>query len=184
MVRAEAPGFEPSDFDLQIRGNELVCQCDNQERGRRKDKGYREWRRQEFQRAVTLPSAVDADKVEATYRNGILTLTLPKTEKTKGRRIEVNPRPLLVVEHASSCLPWWKTKMLAPPVRFLSDGRSFARASGFYAMTVLRSRFSFRLCAANTSLKRHRRTNRTLCATNTSLKRERRTNRTRVHDVS
>ena len=49
----------------------------------------REWRRQEFYRSVPVPAGIDADKVEATYRNGILSVKLPKTEQGKGRRIAV-----------------------------------------------------------------------------------------------
>jgi HSP20 family protein len=51
--------------------------------------GYREWRRQEFYRSVPLPAGVDADKIDAEYRNGVLTVTVPKTEEAKGRRIQV-----------------------------------------------------------------------------------------------
>jgi HSP20 family protein len=87
VVRAEAPGFEPDDFDLQVRGDELVlcaCQKEQQAEGER-----REWRRRELYRSVSLPHGIDAEKVEAEYRNGILAVTLPKTEQSKGKRISV-----------------------------------------------------------------------------------------------
>ena len=45
--------------------------------------------RQEFYRSVPLPAGIDPDKVAARYRNGVLTVTLPKTEESKGRRITV-----------------------------------------------------------------------------------------------
>ena len=54
-----------------------------------KESGYREWSRQEFYEAVPLPTGVDANKVEARYRNGILSVTVPKTEESKARRITV-----------------------------------------------------------------------------------------------
>src|SRR5215831_19212240 len=73
-VRAEAPGFEPSDFEVQVRGDQLVmCAChkaENEEEG-----GARGWQRSEFYEAVTLPAEVDADKVKANYRQGVLTVT-------------------------------------------------------------------------------------------------------------
>jgi HSP20 family protein len=53
------------------------------------NEGYRGWRRNEFSEALTLPSEVDADKVKATYRNGVLTVTLPKREQNKSKRITV-----------------------------------------------------------------------------------------------
>ena len=87
VVRAEAPGFEPGDFDLQVRDNQLLlCACESEES---KQDGGRQWRQREFYRSIPLSSEIDAEKVDAQYRNGILTVTLPKTEKTKSRRIEV-----------------------------------------------------------------------------------------------
>jgi len=87
LVRAEAPGFEAGDFDIQVRGNQLVmCACRGSEE---RDEGYRGWQRSEFHESITLPVAVDAEKVKAGYRNGMLTITLPKTEAAKARRIAV-----------------------------------------------------------------------------------------------
>jgi HSP20 family protein len=88
-VRAEAPGFEPSDFDIQVRGDQLVLRAAHKAETEEKERGYREWRRQEFYHTLPLPAGIDADKVEATYRNGILSVKLPKTEQGKGRRIAV-----------------------------------------------------------------------------------------------
>jgi len=88
IVRAEAPGFEPNDFDLQVRGDQLVLRAAHKAESEEPD-GYHEWSRQELYRSVALPTGVDADKVQATYRNGVLTVTLPKTEDSNGRRITV-----------------------------------------------------------------------------------------------
>ncbi|HEY3788817.1 MAG TPA: Hsp20/alpha crystallin family protein [Urbifossiella sp.] len=85
-VRAEAPGFEPDDFDIQVRGGQLVmCAC----RSNEGDKQSQGWSRNEFYETVTLPAEVDSEKVKAAYRNGVLTVSLPKTESSKGRRIRV-----------------------------------------------------------------------------------------------
>ena len=89
VVRAEAPGFEPSDFDLEVRGDQLVLRAEHKVQTEEKERGYREWRRQEFYRSVPLPAHVDPNKVEATYRNGVLNVSLPKTEHGKAKRIEV-----------------------------------------------------------------------------------------------
>jgi HSP20 family protein len=89
-VRAEAPGFEPSEFDVQVRGDQLILRASHKAETEEKQPGYREWQQQEFYRSISLPQGVtDHDKVEATYRNGILTVTLPKTEQTKARHISV-----------------------------------------------------------------------------------------------
>jgi HSP20 family protein len=89
VIRAEAPGFEPSDFDIHVRGDRLVLHAAHKVESEEKERGVHEWRQQEFYRSVTLPADVDADKVEATYRNGILSVSLPKSEQHRGRRIEV-----------------------------------------------------------------------------------------------
>lgn len=87
VVRAEAPGFEPDDFDLQVRDNQLVLRATESEA--KEQDGGRHWHQQELYRSVPLPYGVDAEHVEAQYRNGILTVTLPKTDEGKSRRIEV-----------------------------------------------------------------------------------------------
>jgi len=88
IVRAEVPGFEPSDFDIQVRGDQLImCACHKTEE--KQESGYRGWQRNEFYEALTLPSGVDADQVKAAYRQGVLTVTLPKVEDGKAKRITV-----------------------------------------------------------------------------------------------
>lgn len=93
IVRAEAPGFEPGDFDLQVRGNQLkLCACHQDDSGsteRGKADGGYHWSRQELSRTVTLPDDVDPEKVEANYRNGVLTVKLPKATPSNSRKIQV-----------------------------------------------------------------------------------------------
>jgi HSP20 family protein len=93
MIRAEAPGFEPEDFNLHVQGHLLILHAVKSSETRSRERGYREWRRQEFHRSVPLPADVNVDEVDALYHNGILTVTLPKTEQEKGRRIEVKTLP-------------------------------------------------------------------------------------------
>ena len=89
MVRAEAPGFEPGDFDIQVRGDQLIMSASRRAEDKKEEEGYRGWRRSEFYEAVTLPADVDPDKVKASYRSGVLTVTLPKSEGGKARHITV-----------------------------------------------------------------------------------------------
>lgn len=89
MVRAEAPGFEPSDFELQVRGDQLVMRASHKTESQEKQRGYQEWQQQEFFRSIMLPTGADPEKVEANYRNGVLTVTLAKTEECKAKRIAV-----------------------------------------------------------------------------------------------
>src|SRR5438270_3202788 len=88
-VRAEVPGFDADDIDLQVTGDRLVIRAAHKsETG--KEKGQAQtWQEREYYQAVTLPAGVDAEKVDASYRNGVLTVRLPKTEQAKGRRIAI-----------------------------------------------------------------------------------------------
>lgn len=91
VVTAEVPGMDPEDIDIQIDGRNLVI---SGEKRQEHEENEGEWRRTErrygsFRRVVPLPSEVDVDSVEATGRNGVLTITLPKSESERPRRIEV-----------------------------------------------------------------------------------------------
>ncbi|HXD88337.1 MAG TPA: Hsp20/alpha crystallin family protein [Urbifossiella sp.] len=86
-VLAEAPGFEPSEFDIQLRGEQLVMRATHQSDGG--DKDNREWRRSEFYQTIPLTSGLETDKIKANYRNGVLTVTVPKSESHKPKRIAV-----------------------------------------------------------------------------------------------
>jgi len=89
VVEADAPGFEPDDFDLQIRDNYLVLSAARKRESGERDTGLRSWRRDEFYRQFPLSTTVDPDRVEATYRNGVLTVSLPRSEKARTKRIPV-----------------------------------------------------------------------------------------------
>lgn len=89
VIRAEAPGFEPGDFDLQVRGQEVVLKASKKTESKDKDGKVREVRQQECFQSVTIPAGIDKEKVAARYSNGILTVTLPRTADGKGKRIPV-----------------------------------------------------------------------------------------------
>jgi HSP20 family protein len=85
LVRAEAPGFEASDFDVQLAGDRLHIRAESKQQGKEGEPLNDRY----FERTVTLPGGADFDKVEAKYRNGVLEVRLPKTPDALGRRIEV-----------------------------------------------------------------------------------------------
>ncbi len=89
VVRAEAPGFEPGDFDLQVRGNQLMICASHEQQAGTKDRSY-QWSQQALCRTVDLPADVNADKVEASYKNGVLTVTLSKATPSSSRKITVH----------------------------------------------------------------------------------------------
>lgn len=87
VVRAEAPGFDKGDFDLQVHDNHLILRAEKHNEG--DQDGGRTWSRRELYETVPLPQGIERDKVSAQYRNGVLTVTLPRTEQSKARRVEV-----------------------------------------------------------------------------------------------
>jgi HSP20 family protein len=91
VVVAEAPGFEPGDFDVQVQDGYLVLRASHKEEKEEKEKKYQEDRARECYESFALPAGIDKDKVEARYEKGILTITLPKTAEGKPRRVTVQP---------------------------------------------------------------------------------------------
>jgi HSP20 family protein len=87
IIHAEAPGFEPDDFNVEIVGDNLVLKAERKEE-EKGGNGYH-FRQDRFYRTVALPHGVGADKIEAHYHNGVLEIHVPKGEQAKGKRIEV-----------------------------------------------------------------------------------------------
>jgi len=87
VVRAEAPGFEPDDFDVQVIGNSLVLRAEHKQESRKKN-GF-SYRYGSFHRVVPLPEGVEADRIDARYRRGVLEVSVPKGERARGKRIPV-----------------------------------------------------------------------------------------------
>ena len=88
VVRAEAPGFEANDFDIQVNGNMLTIRAEKKQEVGEKDKG-RTFTERRLHRSVTLPSGTDPDQIEARYRNGIVEVELAKRPEAQARRITV-----------------------------------------------------------------------------------------------
>lgn len=82
-VRAELPGFEPNEVDIQVDNNQLTIRAEEEQRG----DGHEEYRN--FYRTMTLPSAVDSEKARATYRNGVLELHIPKAASARPKRVQI-----------------------------------------------------------------------------------------------
>jgi HSP20 family protein len=92
IFRAELPGLKREEIDISLQDDTLVI---SGERKIEKVEEGTEVHRQEryygkFQRALTLPEPVAADKVKADYKDGVLTVTLPKTEEAKSKKIDVS----------------------------------------------------------------------------------------------
>lgn len=89
-VRAEVPGFSPNELEVSVEGNRLTIAGKRETREERKDAKtvYRERCCDQVLRVLTLPSAVDTDKAEATLKDGVLELKLPKAAPARKIAIE------------------------------------------------------------------------------------------------
>lgn len=90
-VRAELPGVKPSDLSISALRNRVSISGRRAITAEEKVSYHRSERAEgEFNRTITLPGEVAADKVDARYTDGVLTLTLPKAEEAKPRQIAVS----------------------------------------------------------------------------------------------
>ncbi len=94
IVKASLPGVNPDDINITYDNHVLTLSTEMQAEEEKKEERYllRERRYGSFSRSITLPNMVDASKIEAQYEAGVLTLTLPKAEEMKPRRIPIQAR--------------------------------------------------------------------------------------------
>lgn len=90
-VKAEIPGMEAKDIDIAIVGDTLTIKGEKKTEREEKEENYHIVERSygSFSRSMKLPAAVEPDKVEATYKNGVLTVVCPKKEEVKPKAIEI-----------------------------------------------------------------------------------------------
>ena len=91
VVTASLPGVKPEDVEIAVQNNTLTLRGEVKAEEEQQGKQWhvRERRFGSFQRSVTLPTAVNADACGARYENGLLTVTLPKAEAAKPKRIRI-----------------------------------------------------------------------------------------------
>lgn len=91
VVRLEAPGMEPGNFEIEVREGLLVVRGEKRLERERREGRYHLMERAygSFERAIALPTEVDDSRAQARYKNGVLTITLQKSERARARRIEV-----------------------------------------------------------------------------------------------
>lgn len=84
-INVDAPGVTDKDIEVSVHGGDLIIK--GERKCERKEGGYDTRSYGRFEQRVTLPTPVDADKVEAKLANGVLSITLPKSEEAKPRKI-------------------------------------------------------------------------------------------------
>ena len=88
----DLPGVKADDIDVEINGNQLNVTAERQSKEEQGESGKREFRERfygRYRRSISLPDDVDTENVNAQYKDGVLELTIPKSEARKPRRISV-----------------------------------------------------------------------------------------------
>ncbi len=91
VVKASVPGLKPEDLDVSVTGDVLTIRGETKSEEKIEEGTYlrQERRFGKFERSLQLPTLVVADKAEAKFEHGVLTLRLPKAEEARPRTIKV-----------------------------------------------------------------------------------------------
>jgi len=91
VVKAEVPGSKADDIDISVHGNVLTLSGEKKEEQEKKEKGYYHVERSygSFRRDINLGGDVDTAKIEATCKDGVLMVTLRKSEKAKAIKVKI-----------------------------------------------------------------------------------------------
>jgi HSP20 family protein len=92
VLKAELPGVSKDDVSIEVHQNTLILRGQRKHEAEVKEEHYHRVERAygTFQRSFVLPTTVDQDKVQATFKDGVLELHLPKSEAAKPKRIAIN----------------------------------------------------------------------------------------------
>ena len=102
VVKASVPGVNPEEIDVTIAGDTLTIKGETKtEEEIEKENYFRKERSYgAFSRSILLPSSLQTDKAEASFENGVLTLTIPKAEEAKPKQIKIKPKGVIEGEKA------------------------------------------------------------------------------------
>ena len=91
MVHASLPGVDPENIDVSVEDSVLTITATTNADVEREEGEYlmRERRTGSFHRALRLPDTVDTERIQPGYKNGVLTITIPKAESKKAKRLKV-----------------------------------------------------------------------------------------------
>lgn len=94
IVKAALPGIKPEQVQVSITGDMLTIRGESKDENQIKEENYVRKERSfgSFSRCVTLPGGLKADKADATFENGVLTLKIPKAEEAKPKTIKVKTK--------------------------------------------------------------------------------------------
>jgi HSP20 family protein len=92
VLKAELPGIDPKDVEVRVEDSTLYLKGERKFQKEVKDENYHRVERTygSFARSFSLPNSINAEKVKAEYKDGLLTLTLPKREEAKPKTIKID----------------------------------------------------------------------------------------------
>ena len=112
VVKAELPGMKEKDIDVSVMGNMLVIRGEKKSETEVKEEDYYccEHSYGNFYRSISLPSTVDATKIEANYEDGILAISLPKAPEVKPKKIAISAKKVIPTKKATPAKKTEKVK--------------------------------------------------------------------------
>lgn len=90
-LTAELPGMNPNEIDISATADSITLRGERKNSSTSKEVNYHQREREfgTFRRVIDLPIKIDTDKMSASYKNGMLTVVLPKAEETKPKQIQI-----------------------------------------------------------------------------------------------
>ena len=91
IVKVDLPGVDPKEVTVSVVGNQLTIEGERkrEEKKEEKDYFYRELSYGKFSRSMTVPDGIDPDKVKATFKNGVLEVTMPAPKQLAAKKIQI-----------------------------------------------------------------------------------------------
>lgn len=91
IVKADLPGVDPKDVSISVLGNQLKIEGERKQEKKKEEKDYlyQELAYGKFSRTMPLPEGVDAEKIKANYKNGVLEITMPAPKQLTGKKIQI-----------------------------------------------------------------------------------------------
>jgi len=91
VVKAEVPGMSPKDIDISLNGGILSIRGEKKQEKEEKEENYHFVERSygSFSRTIRLPGDVQSDKIKAAYKDGVLKISLPKSEESKRKEVKI-----------------------------------------------------------------------------------------------
>ena len=104
VLRADLPGLRAQDVKIEFDGDVLTISGERHSEHESSDGGYRRVERASgsFSRSLTLPAGIDASKIEASFTDGVLEVTVPKPEQSKPHRVAINATAPSVIESSEA----------------------------------------------------------------------------------